>query len=368
MFHRKVFLILSALVLLGVSGCQPSFTVSTSPADRDFSALHPEVISGDGFAIQPDVRVFTLYAFLNGVAGWDNENGEGFTTQRQALRDALAERLAAVDPETVDRWRGYYKKHQRHPYAYLYYTLSLGVPPGFAHIVTAGEMKEPETASSLDGLDKVLSEFYQQAGLEELFERQFREMMAEEAANYDSEKIAAQVSAVYDYTRLDRAAAGDFDVVIVPNPFDSHYSAMSIGYQDRLYIVDGPGSNDDGLNIHEYLHMLMDDVIPADLAGQRARFNRMMKQNLDAPYVKGSYEEASTFVEEGLVRALDYRIRESIDPTYHLQARIAMADEVANGLVLVDDFYQALEQYEQDSSLSLEDFVTEMLKTIPDEQ
>jgi len=368
MFRRIISVLLTAFILLGMPGCQPSITVSTSAADRDFSAFHPEVISGDGFTILPDVRVFTLYAYLNGVAGLDTEYGDGFTPQRQALRDELAERLASVDPKTVDRWRSFYEKHQRHPYAYLYYTLSLGTPPEFAHIVSLDEMKEPKTARSLDGLDTVLAEFYLQAGLEGLFESRFREMMVAETASYDREKIAAQINAVYDYTRLDRDTAGDFDVVIVPNPFDSHYSAMSIGYLDRLYIVDGPGCNDDGLNIHEYLHMLMDGVLPADLAGQHARFNRMMKQNRDAPYVKGSYEETSTFVEEGLVRALDYRIRESIDPTYHRQARTTMADEVANGLVLVDDFYQALEQYEQDSSLSLNEFVTGLLQSIPDEQ
>ncbi len=69
MLRRITILTMLALFLL--SGCQQNISVSTDPKDSDLAPFHPEVVRGDGFSIQPDVRVFTLYAYLNGPAGWN---------------------------------------------------------------------------------------------------------------------------------------------------------------------------------------------------------------------------------------------------------------------------------------------------------
>ena len=45
-------------------------------------------------------------------------------------------------------------------------------------------------------------------------------------------------------------------------------------------------------------------------------------------------------------------------------ARVACDTAVTNGLVLEDNFYQALAQFEQSPSLSVQDFFNEMLKTV----
>lgn len=363
MYRRILICVLLIIVIL--SGCRPNFRVSTDPKDTDLSTFHPDIVSGEGFAIQPDVRVFTLFAYLNGPAGWDEEYGKAFTPQREQLRADLQKQMVLLDPKMVQRWRDFYQKHKQISYRYLYYTLTLGAPPQFNHIIPAAKIKYPEIVSSLDGFNRVLAEFYQQANIQAQYEQTYREIMMVEIRKYDQPRILDQVAYIYDYLRLDRAKMQTFDVIIVPAPFDSHWDANSLNYTNQLFIVEGPESNDYGLNIHEYLHMLMDDLIPADFAGQKGKLNAIFQANRKAPLVK-TYQALDTYVEENLVRALDHRMRARLDPADQPNEQRIMRDEVARGLVLEANFYQALEEYEQSPSLSAREFFSQMLKSVQD--
>ncbi len=361
LIRRLIFFVL--LVILILSGCRPNISVSSDPKDTDLAAYHPEVVHGKGFTIQPDIRVFTLFAYLNGPAGWSEENGNAFTQQRAQLRADLQNLMEKLDPKMVQGWRDFYQKHKQITYRYLYYTLTLGAPPQFNYIIPVAEMKEPDIIVSLNGFNHVLAEFYQQAGIQALFENTYREVMMAEVRAYDQPRILTQVAYVYDYLRLDRSRVETFDVVIVPAPFDSHWDANSLNYKKRLYIVEGPESNDYGLNMHEYLHMLMDNLIPADLAGQKNKLEAIWQANRKAPYVK-NYQSLHVYVEENLVRALDHRMRSRLYPAKQADEERVLLDEVTNGLVLEDNFYQALAQFEQSPSLSMQDIFNEMLKTV----
>jgi hypothetical protein len=360
---RLVVLVVPLLLSFLLGGCQPNITISTDPADTDLSAWHTEVVEGEGFAIVPDVRAFTVYAFLNGPAGWTDENGPAFSPARAQLVADMEVRLATVDPKQVKRWRSFYEQHRQIPYRYLYYTLALGAPPAFRHVVPLEKTKYPEIVGSLAGFNGILAEFYQAANIQVLYDESYRDIMLAEIRRYDPIRIRKQIAYVYDYLRLDRAQASAFDVVIVPVPFNSHWDAYALNYTDRLYIVEGPESNDYGLNVHEYLHMLMDDLIPGDLAGQRDKLNAIYEANRLGPYVQ-SYQELHTYVEENLVRALDHRMRLQMEADRATDMERTMADEVANGLVLVDDFYQGLEAYEQQPDQSARAFIAQLLQAV----
>ena len=224
-------------------------------------------------------------------------------------------------------------------------------------------MKYPDIVSSLNGFNDVLSDFYQQAGIQTLYEETYREVMMAEVRQYDQQRIVSQVAFVYDYLRLDRPTFETFDVVIVPAPFDSYWDANALNYTKQLYIVEGLESNDYGLNTHEYLHMFMDSLIPGDLAGQKSKLNAIFQANRKAPYVK-TYQSLHTYVEENLVRALDHRMRSQLDPANQANEEAVLRDEVTNGLVLEGPFYQALQQFEQNPNQNAQDFFIEMLETV----
>ena len=205
-------LICLLLTISLLSGCGPNIVVSTDPLDVDLSSFHPDVVRGEGFTIQPDVRVFALFAYLNGPAGWSEENGEAFSPQRAQLRADLQARLAQLDPQLVERWRNFYEQHKQISYRYLYYTLTLGAPPEFNYIIPVEEMKYPEIIGSLDGFNRILAEFYRQADIQALFEETYRDVMMAEVRKYDRARILGQIGYIYDYLRLDRSKLGTFDV------------------------------------------------------------------------------------------------------------------------------------------------------------
>lgn len=62
--------------------------------------------------------MFTLFAYLNGPAGWSEENGDTFSPQRAQLRADLQARLAELDPKLVERWRNFYEQHKQISYRY----------------------------------------------------------------------------------------------------------------------------------------------------------------------------------------------------------------------------------------------------------
>jgi hypothetical protein len=93
--------LLLAGMLLGA--CRPHITVSPDPLDTDLAPFQAGALRDDGFSIAPDVRVFTLYAYLNGPAGWVEENGPSFSPARAQLRADMAARMPALDPELVAR-------------------------------------------------------------------------------------------------------------------------------------------------------------------------------------------------------------------------------------------------------------------------
>jgi hypothetical protein len=362
--HRAVVsLTCLLLATLFLGGCGPNITVSTDPRDIDLSSFHPETVRGDGFTIQPDVRVFTLFAYLNGPAGWSEENREAFSPQRAQLRADLQARLAQLEPKLVERWRNFYEQHKQISYRYLYYTLTLGAPPDFNYIVPVEQMKYPEIIGSLDGFNRILAEFYQQAGVQALFEETYRDVVMAEVRKYDRARILGQIGYIYDYLRLDRSKLGTFDVVIVPAPFDSYWDANALNYTGRLYIVEGPESNDHGLNMHEYLHMLLDELIPDDFAGQRDKLDAIFQANRQAPYVR-NYQDLHTYVEENLVRALDHRMRARLDPADAAQEESTLHDEVANGLVLEDGFYAGLAEFERNPNKTAPGFFAELLEAV----
>lgn len=363
----KHVLIIFLLVVSLLAGCTPAYTPVSDPAAADLSAYQAGKVSGEGFKIAPDVRIFTLYALLNGVGGYDAEHGEQMTPARQALRADLAERLAGVPESDVARWRKFIDDHGLNTYAYLMYTLALGAPPEFPPVLAESAITEMGIMRRYHGLEQVLGEFYAATALEELYLNDYQERMADEVGLYDPQRIAGQIEAMYGYLRIADEDRPEVQVTILPNPYESHYMAYAIIYAGQLNIVEGAGSNDYGLNVHEHLHLLVNPVVEAQIKGLESKFKPLMEANREAAYVAGSYEDTVTYVYECLVRAVDYRIAlhlagDSLATEARLQ-RI-MADETRGGLVLVEPFYAALAAYENDPRMTFEAFVAQALAEI----
>ncbi len=105
-----------------------TYKVSDDPAAKDFSGFYSR--KSGSISVSMDIRAFTLYAFLEGVAGYEDEYGATKSKERQQLDNDMESRLAAVPASRIKRWKDFYDKHPYNVYTYLHYVLALGTPAG----------------------------------------------------------------------------------------------------------------------------------------------------------------------------------------------------------------------------------------------
>lgn len=316
-------------------------------------------------AVAVDARAFTLYAFLEGVAGYSTELGAAKSAERDALAKDVKTVLAGLPPLKVKRWKDFYEAHRLGVYPYLYYTMALGSPPQFLHVTPKDELAQ-DTFFSLAGFRDILREFYADAGIGELYAKHMAAGHFAMADRYDPAAIAAQQKFLHDYIGIKPPPATGNLVTVVPMPYESHYVAYSLTYGKRSYLVDGPDSNDYGLNWHEYLHVFVNPIVESAMAGNRQSFVAIFNSNRSKRYVTGSYERLETFVAENLIRAMDHRIQLAYAPDWSkasLKSKIdaVEADELINGFALIPYFAIKVQEFEKDGARDLTAFITSSL-------
>ena len=340
------------------------YKVSKDIKDYEFTGFVGQVLADEGWAVIPDVRIFTLYAFLNSIGGFDEEYGDSMTTQRAELRADLEQVLSMLDESKIKHWQEFYTKHELHHYAYVYYTLTLGTPPNFNYIVDKERLKDIYNMVKLKKFHGILTEFYNDANIGDLYKNKYQKLMEDEVLKYSKDAINRDINSMYEYLRLNPLIKDLISVIIIPNPFDSHYSAYAVDFNDTLYVIDGPGSNDGGLNIHEYLHKFINPIVGKYIDENKSKFDRILDENKDKSIVSGSYRKTDTFVNECLVRAIDYRIalaQEKYGDDTEKIIRSKISQDETGGLVLVRPFYEKLEKYEKDSGMEIDAFIYELL-------
>jgi len=107
--------------------------------------------------MENDIKLFTLFAFLN-YTGYDAEsNPNGYHEVRKLVR----EDLESMDIQISDQ--NYYKNKNLLPLAYIHTLRSLGEPPYFN---PNGELMD-----TLSDLPQKLEEFYREANIETLYKK-----------------------------------------------------------------------------------------------------------------------------------------------------------------------------------------------------
>lgn len=338
-----------------------NYRVSASPGDADFSSYGNTIQAGPTISIQPEVRVFTLYAFLNGVAGFDEETGVSMTTARTQLKNDLQKAINTVNPQEVNRWKNFYQSHPADRWSYLYYTLTLGVPPVFPHIVLKADLIEAKTVFYLDGFNQILTSFYLQCHIQELYDQYHGNGFLTDGFAYDTERIQRDFDLIYHYPGIPSQFRDYIKVHIIPNPFETHYYAYSAFYGHTLYIIDGPDSIGEGLNIHEYLHALINPMVLKYARQNMALFDQVFRANQTKKIVRENYNDPKGFIMECLVRATDHRIRLRGDLSKSQYDELEKND-MEQGLVLVPYFSGRLEAYEQTGPYDLEAFIKKAME------
>jgi len=347
------------LALLG-AGCSdlPIHDVKVEPVR--FS--HPdEYVSGKGFMALADRRVFAVMAFVNAM-GYDNEaEGRQMHPVRIKVRKLLSDNLAG-HPKKVKAWRRYYETRKLAIFHYQDYALSLSADKQFRRIRPDSELGYSVTAKRLKNFPDVLNDFWITGKLDEVWDEVKGDYIAE-IRKYNMARMQRQMNFLWEYLRMERRDT--LVLVNVPNLLDTHYHAIGARYEDYYYTVESPGSHSYGLNIHEYLHSIVNPLVQANQDKFTGRLMNYYKAGESRP-ISQSYRDPVCFTFECMVRALDHRLSalasENAEGMKRADNRVTQLTE--QGLTLTRAFYNMLADYEQ-SDHSFDQFVPIMLQKLP---
>jgi len=185
-----------------------------------------------------------------------------------------------------------------------------------------------------------------------------------EIKKYDFEKMKRQMDFLWSYLHMPRQDT--LTLVNVPNLLDTHFHAIGARYENFYYTVESPGSHAYDLNIHEYLHSVVNGLVKANFAAQKAKLLKYYRVGRNGPLCK-SYQYSVGFTWECLVRALDHRLAmlQTNDPTDKKRIEGQVAWETEKGLTLTQPFYNLLAEFEQ-SEKPFDQFLPTMLEHLPE--
>ena len=359
---RYVSFAVAVSVLLS-GGCSSCPFLGTKVRPETVSFDHPdEIIRGEGFMVLADRREFAVMAFLN-ATGFDRETqGQQMHPVRLRVREMVAAHLAAC-PEKVKAWRKYRNGLVRKylgTYNYQDYVLSLSTDYPFRRIRPDDELGYWYTAWLLRDLPKVLNDFWETARLDEVWNHVKGDYIAE-IRRYNFERMRREMASLWAYLRMERR--DNFTIVNVPDPLDCHFTAIGAAYEGYHYSVEGPGATGYGLNVHEYLHSIVNPLVRANYARHKSKLLKYYKAGKHGPASR-SYRNPVIFTYECLVCAIDHRLAMRNDPRRENWANQRVASVSEKGLVLTQPFYELLSEYEQ-SGKPFDQFLPTLLEHLP---
>ena len=355
---RKGHLILLLiLVILTFVGCRTHVQVEAVSFGHE-----DEVVAKADFVVLADRRIFATMAFMNAL-GYDTEvPGKQMHPARLRLRKFLKDK-ASAHPEHFRRWKKFYDKTNLRIFHYQDFALSLTADYPFKRIRPDRELGYSYTAQRLADFPAVLNEFWETCDLNTIWD-QVKPYYLEEIRKYNFDRMEHQLAFLWDYLRMERSDS--FVFITVPNLLEQHYYAIGAQYENYYYMVESPGAGSNSLNIHEYLHSMINPMVKACYDFQREKLDRYYEAGKDQP-LAATYRHNVTYAFECLVRALDKRLCVLLAQTPSTSRRCEqrVLELTQDGLTLVHPFYRLLQQYEQ-GQISFAQFLPEMLILLPE--
>jgi hypothetical protein len=361
---RRAVSLVVTLSVACLAGCSAGSASKVRPEAVEFN--HPdEVIKGEGFMVLADRREFAVMAFLN-ATGYDEEaQGQQMHPVRVKVRELITANLAQ-HPEKVKAWRTYRNglvRKQFQTWHFQDFALSLSTDYPFRQIRPNNELGYSITANQLQDFPEVLNDFWQTAKLDAVWQQVKPDYVAE-IKKYDFEKMKREMDFLWQYLRMPRQDT--LTLVNVPNLLKSYFEAIGARYEGYYYTVESPGSHGYDLDVHEYLHSIVNRLVEADFDAQKAKLGKYRQAGKGKPFAK-TYGSPITFTFESLVRALDHRLGmlQTNDPADKKRIEGQVAWETEKGLMLVQPFYNLLAEFEQ-SGQPFDQFLPTMLARLPE--
>lgn len=328
---------------------------------------HPEEIvrgtgEAEGYWVLADRRTFAVLAFLN-VMGFDEEApGMEMHPIRVKVRERVAARLAS-HPDKPKEWRAYYEPRRMWFGQYVNWSLSLSSDHPFRRIRPREELLYDWTDYQLADFPDVLNDFWTTANLEEVWRECWPELSAM-IRQYSVPRMAEEMDFLWRYLRMPRKDS--FTIIHEPVPLSRHNQASGHRFENYFYSLDGPGSNGGGLNVHEYLHTFVNDIVKASMSSQEPKLRRYFEAGKDAA-ISASYPDFFFWTCECLVHALDHRITvlRVSDPAIRSMVEARVDRLTRDGYTLLLPLYLSLADFEA-SDVPFDRYLPVLFERLPD--
>jgi hypothetical protein len=309
--------------------------------------------------------LFTVLTAIN-TCGYDSELAVSEPVRAQ-IRQEVAKATQTFD-QAKDETQilcQFYKDHvqadsSRTLAQYVSLALFLDAPPAFQ--LKAKESDLPPDALQVAGIVPILQNFYDVAGLHNIWQRHQDAYSALTARYHDP--LSKVVFDTEVYLKLPSAGylGHSFTVYLDPMGAPGQTNARNYGADYYLVISPGPASPLKVEQIrHTYLHYLLDPMAmkyPATMD----RLKPLLENVKKAPMEESFKEDVSLLVTESFIRAIEARIglpRNTPEP--ERQAVVQRATE--QGYILTPYFYEALLRFEKDPA-GLRNAYTDLLADI----
>ncbi len=330
----KKTLLIAAVALVSLICSSPSSAQAQQPRPKTQNAP-PSPVTVDG----SEAMFSTMCAML--AAGFEADvSAANWSPMRAQLRD----RLQHQQGPAVDVLRTFYKQHELADNGamlsrYIWFGLVSGPAPKFEPILRRDEL--PPDVIALEGFQEILSNYYQEQKIGELW-RQVQPVYNREI-NQMHDDVSQVVFVATGYLRqiLDRSDPRTFTIIVEPlvgritnvRNFGDHYAL----------VVSGSGQLPIDLVRHAVLHYLVDPLplqYPHVVAVKRPLLELAAAAPRLAPELKDDF---NSYFAECMVRVVELKLKR-ISPGER-ESAMSIAD--ADGYVLVRPLYAALAKFEQ---------------------
>ncbi len=311
------------------------------------------------FDFTADVRVFTAYAMMNAAGGGGEWRSAGMNPIRAELRDNLA---GQIDSSLLQKIINFDKSHGGILEAYEAALLTAG-PPDFHwsfDAKTSGDLAE--SAESDSGLPDLLAEFYQKAGIADLW-AEYRPIIQAKNDRYKrfAEKSIRDVEA---YCRLDSNyfSRSSRRIHFQSMPLLPYYASLTARVNGDIYVIVGPQEEKPDKSIF-YYHLLTRIALPL-----------VKSDSTDVARIQGLYDAVkskvnlkhgnwNTLVAECFAEAIDIRLEKKLYDLDSSTVDSSLQTEYKYGFILCPTIYANLEKYEE-SRMALSDYLPKVIKGI----
>lgn len=314
-------------------------------------------IEKDFFCFEPDIRLFTSYAFIN-AAGYNHDWNEVMHPMRVEVRHYLD---SILPDDYKDKIKTYYKKSGGGNFhGYGVYALNSAYPPDFG---LSCDTDTKKYLKQYDGLDSLLREFYIKGNIEELW-NVYKDKLYKINLRYKpfAEQAIRQVTS---YCRVDsnfyqHSAKGNFYYQQIP--LMSYYTAFCHETENDYWVVSGPSDGDPGPGAfyHESLHKIINPIVEK-YSNLNIKISSLVE--LSQERLKGDYYSDTALLCESFVRTIDKILSSRYYGKSNQDLYLMVEDEYKLGHILSFYLMENLPDYEL-SGLTLDEYYPSLLNKL----